>query len=31
MCGPPGFMDAERDALIDFGVDEKRIHWEGFN
>jgi len=30
MCGPPGFMDAEKEALIDLGVDESRIHWEGF-
>jgi nitric oxide dioxygenase len=30
MCGPPGFMDAQREALKSLGVDESRIHWEGF-
>ena len=30
MCGPPGFMDAQRKGLTTLGVDEKRIHWEGF-
>lgn len=26
MCGPEGFMDAERQGLINLGVDESRIH-----
>ena len=30
MCGPPGFMDAQREALKSLGVDDSRIHWEGF-
>ncbi|CAB9509098.1 Is involved in NO detoxification in an aerobic process [Seminavis robusta] len=30
MCGPEGFMDAQRDTLVKLGVAEDRIHWEGF-
>lgn len=30
MCGPEGFMEDQKDALVKLGVDEKRIHSEGF-
>jgi ferredoxin-NADP reductase len=30
MCGPPGFMAFQREGLKSLGVDESRIHWEGF-
>ena len=30
MCGPPGFMEAQKQGLNSLGVDESRIHWEGF-
>jgi len=30
MCGPPGFMDGQMEALKHLGVDEDRIHYEGF-
>lgn len=30
MCGPSGFMDVQRQSLLDLGVSESNIHWEGF-
>ena len=30
MCGPEGFMDAQREALLTLGVTGDRIHYEGF-
>ena len=30
MCGPEKFMDNMKEALVKLGVDEGRIHWEGF-
>jgi nitric oxide dioxygenase len=30
MCGPPVFMESQRKALQSLGVDDSRIHWEGF-
>lgn len=30
MCGPPGFMAGQKKALMSLGVDESRIHSEGF-
>jgi hemoglobin-like flavoprotein/ferredoxin-NADP reductase len=30
ICGPPGFMDAQRKGLVSLGVDENQIHCEGF-
>jgi nitric oxide dioxygenase len=30
MCGPAGFMNAQRESLMSLGVAEDRIHWEGF-
>ena len=30
MCGPPGFMDAQKETLMKLGVAEDHIHWEGF-
>ena len=30
MCGPRGFMDDQRAALMEMGVTEDQIHWEGF-
>lgn len=30
MCGPEGFMVAQKDALMALGVSENRIHSEGF-
>lgn len=30
LCGPPAFMDAQKDALLNLGVSGDRIHWEGF-
>lgn len=30
MCGPAGFMDAQKENLLELGVNGERIHWEGF-
>lgn len=30
MCGPPSFMDTQKENLLSLGVDGSRIHWEGF-
>lgn len=30
MCGPPPFMDVQRESLLSMGVSGDRIHWEGF-
>lgn len=30
LCGPEGFMTAQHDSLVALGVDEGRIHSEGF-
>ena len=30
MCGPPGFMDVQKESLMKLGVPESNIHWEGF-
>jgi nitric oxide dioxygenase len=30
MCGPPGWMDSQKTGLMSLGVDENRIHSEGF-
>ena len=30
MCGPAGFMNAQKESLMTLGVDEGRIHYEGF-
>ena len=30
MCGPAGFMDNQRASLMELGVAEDHIHWEGF-
>lgn len=30
MCGPPGFMETQKESLVSLGVDESRIHSEGF-
>jgi nitric oxide dioxygenase len=30
MCGPTGFMETQKEALLSLGVSDNRIHWEGF-
>lgn len=30
MCGPEGFMEAQKNALLGYGVSAPRIHSEGF-
>lgn len=30
LCGPGGFMDAQKETLLKLGVAGDRIHWEGF-
>jgi ferredoxin-NADP reductase len=30
MCGPKGFMDEQKTKLVELGVSEDNIHWEGF-
>lgn len=30
MCGPKGFMDEQMTKLVELGVSEDKIHWEGF-
>lgn len=30
MCGPEGFMEAQRQALLNLGIPSERIHSEGF-